>query len=126
MARPKNVTIRLSTKQRDELKRLTGEDHAEVMFESVKTYSSGKIASKATLGSKTAPRKGAFKDIAKKHLVGKAAPAKKIGKAAMLSKAAPTKKIGKAAMLSKAAPTKKIGKAAMMSKAAPTKKINQW
>ena len=35
MAKPKNVTITLTAKQRSELKRLTGNDHNEVRFESV-------------------------------------------------------------------------------------------
>ncbi len=56
MARPKNVTIKLTPKQRAELHRLTGQEHSEVMFESVKTYRNGAIGSKATLARKSAPR----------------------------------------------------------------------
>jgi len=57
MAKPKNVTIKLTAKQRYELKRLTGADHSEVMFESV-TPHAGAVASRATLSGKSAPKKG--------------------------------------------------------------------
>jgi hypothetical protein len=33
MARPKSVTIKLTDKQRSQIKRLTGEEHGEVKFE---------------------------------------------------------------------------------------------
>jgi len=57
MAKPKNVTIKLTAKQRYELKRLTGADHDEVMFEAV-TPKAGVVASRAILTGKSAPKKG--------------------------------------------------------------------
>jgi hypothetical protein len=63
MARPKSVTIKLTPKQRAELHRLTGNEHTEVLFESVKNYRSGAIGSKATLSKKTAPAGGKIKPI---------------------------------------------------------------
>jgi hypothetical protein len=55
MAKPMSVTIRLTAKQRSELKRLTGRDHDEVLFESVTTQS-GALPSRAVLAGKSAPR----------------------------------------------------------------------
>ena len=63
MARPKSVTIKLTPKQRAELHRLTGNEHSEVLFESVKNYRSGAIGSKATLSQKTAPSRGKLKPL---------------------------------------------------------------
>lgn len=51
MARPNSVTIKLTEKQREELRKLTGNDHKEVMFETV--ASRGKVAAKASLARKT-------------------------------------------------------------------------
>jgi len=56
MAKPKNVTITLTPKQRYELKRLTGADHNEVKFESI-TPQAGAVTSRAILASKSAPRR---------------------------------------------------------------------
>jgi hypothetical protein len=67
MARAKNVTIKLTPKQRAELHRLTGQEHSEVMFESVKTYRNGAIGSKATLARKSAPK---MISEAKYHVTG--------------------------------------------------------
>ena len=57
MAKPTNVTIKLTAKQRSELKRLTGWDHDEVLFESVRAQT-GSLSSRAVLAGKSAPRKG--------------------------------------------------------------------
>jgi hypothetical protein len=56
MAKPMSVTIRLTAKQRSELKRLTGRDHDEVLFQSV-TAQSGGLSSRAVLAGKSVPRK---------------------------------------------------------------------
>jgi hypothetical protein len=45
MPRPKSVTIKLTTKQRGQVKRVTGEDHAEMKFE------------RAALAVKSAPKR---------------------------------------------------------------------
>jgi hypothetical protein len=52
MARPKSVTIKLTTKQRQQIRNLTGFDHSEVMFERV-TGRTSKVAAKASLARKT-------------------------------------------------------------------------
>ena len=52
MAKPKSVTIKLTPKQRDQLRKLTGDEHREVMFESVTTRGK-KVAAKASLARKT-------------------------------------------------------------------------
>ena len=52
MSKPKSVTIKLTPKQRDQLQKLTGTEHTEVMFESVTTRGK-KIAAKASLARKT-------------------------------------------------------------------------
>ena len=52
MSKPKSVTIKLTPKQRDQLQKLTGNEHTEVMFESVTTRGK-KIAAKASLARKT-------------------------------------------------------------------------
>lgn len=49
MARPKSVTLKLTPKQREMLKKLTGSDHTEVKFE----------ATQATLGGKSLAAKSA-------------------------------------------------------------------
>ena len=51
MARPNSITIKLTEKQREELRKLTGNDHQEVMFETVAAR--GKVAAKASLARKT-------------------------------------------------------------------------
>ena len=43
MARAKSITIKLTGKQREQLKKLTGSDHAEVKFEAV----GGSLASRS-------------------------------------------------------------------------------
>ena len=48
MARPKSITIKLTDKQRKQLKGLTGVDHMEVKFEAVKAP--GRAAGKALAG----------------------------------------------------------------------------
>ena len=92
MARPKTVTIKLSPKPRAELKRLTGENHSEVMFESVKLYRSGKIASKATLGEIAAKRPG-LKNIAAKRPGMREISAKRAGLKEISAKRAGLKEI---------------------------------
>jgi hypothetical protein len=52
MARPKSVTIKLTPKQREQLRKLTGNEHTEVLFESVTTRGK-KVAAKASLARKT-------------------------------------------------------------------------
>ena len=52
MAKPTSVTIKLTPKQRDQLKKLTGNEHTEVLFESVSTREK-KVAAKASLARKT-------------------------------------------------------------------------
>lgn len=52
MARPKSVTIKLTPKQREQLRKLTGTEHTEVLFESVATRGK-KVAAKASLARKT-------------------------------------------------------------------------
>ena len=52
MAKPKSVTIKLTPKQREQLRKLTGNEHTEVLFESVTTRGK-KVAAKASLARKT-------------------------------------------------------------------------
>ena len=52
MAKAKSVTIKLTEKQRQQLRKLTGNDHSEVMFEKVATRGS-RVAAKASLARKT-------------------------------------------------------------------------
>ena len=52
MPRPDSVTIELTSKQRDQLRNLTGTDHEEVMFEKVSARG-GQVAAKASLAPKT-------------------------------------------------------------------------
>ena len=61
MAKPKSVTIKLTPKQRDQLRKLTGNEHTEVMFESVTTRGK-KVAAKASLARKT-PLSGATRIV---------------------------------------------------------------
>ena len=59
MSKPKNVTITLTAKQRNELKRLTGTEHKEVMFDAVsepRGTVAGKNAPRGTVLGKNAPR----------------------------------------------------------------------
>ena len=59
MAKPKNVTIKLTPKQRTELKRLTGTEHNEVLFESVSGADSrGAVAPKSAPRADVAPPHG--------------------------------------------------------------------
>ena len=95
MARPKNVTISLSPKQRAQLQKLTGEVHTEVRFESVELDRSGKIASRATL-AEVAPKKG-LGSIAPKKGLAEIAPKKGLGSIAPkkgLAEIAPKKGLG--------------------------------
>lgn len=55
MARPKTVTINLTPKQRQAIKKLTGEDHKEMKFE------------RSALGIKTAPKRAVGRKTALKH-----------------------------------------------------------
>jgi len=47
MAKPKNVTINLTPKQREALRALTGDDHAAVVFEGSKKALRAKLAPRA-------------------------------------------------------------------------------
>ena len=52
MTRPKAVTITLTPKQREQIRKLVGGEHAEVRFERVAGRTS-KVAAKASLARKT-------------------------------------------------------------------------
>ena len=68
MAKPKNVTIKLTAKQRTELKRLTGTEHSEVRFEPVSEP-------RGTVAGKNAPRGTVFgKNAPRGTVLGKSAP----------------------------------------------------
>lgn len=55
--KPKSVTIELTPKQQEKLRKLTGQDHAEIRVE----VSKGRTA-KGPLSAKLAPRRGVWID----------------------------------------------------------------
>jgi hypothetical protein len=91
MSSAKRVTIKLTAKQRTELKRVTGEAHDEVMVEALRTPLGSKSAPAAKLSVKGAPAaKLSVKGAPAAKLSVKGAPAAKLG-----VKGAPAAKLGR-------------------------------
>ncbi len=72
MADPKGVTIKLTDRQRDQLRQVTGEDHSEIRVEAAGTPGS-EMAPKATLARRIAARK-LKRAIAPRAMARKASP----------------------------------------------------